>query len=466
MKNFWLKLKNEYLKRKVLYNCILLGLFCTLSMITEVFSWLAMILIVALIIASNEQEGLYYLAFIMPFYNVVRLFGSRFFYIPFIAGYVGIHLLKRLIKKELKFNKTLFILFWILLAYMFLPIGKYNQEKFMMLGQIALLILTVFLFSSAKNKINFLNVVYMAVISTAIASVAGTFAHLTPLGSKYVSEFNGRFAALYSNVNDLSRCNAFLMAMLTVALIKEPKKLVPALMLFVTIAIGLLSISKSFMILVFVDAVIIGIWLIVVLRKNEKYKKFILPSLAVMGVVAIIGITLFMARSEWGKDLSISSILTNRDKIWIKGAKAVGKSWFSLIFGLGMSSVILTPGNKSCHSTYLELFQRMGIVGFGLLVAFLVVSLVIAVKKYGFKKNLAGYIPLLFMVLYGLTETIMYPTPSLLILPLCLMFISYCPKANECNTKINESVKNVSEVSSADAEYEPTVGENNEALTK
>ena len=104
MKNFFLNLKNWYLKRHVIYNCVLLAVFCTLSMLTEVFSWIAMILIVALILTSNEQEGLYYLAFIMPFYNVVRLFGSRFFYIPFIAGYVGIHLLKMLIKKELKFN--------------------------------------------------------------------------------------------------------------------------------------------------------------------------------------------------------------------------------------------------------------------------------------------------------------------------------------------------------------------------
>lgn len=213
---------------------------------------------------------------------------------------------------------------------------------------------------------------FFAVGIISAALTAQRFAN-APNISQYIKVYAyrniTRLCGYYGDPNFYSaQISACLAGILT--LLNYERKLLRQLLLagiiIVLIYCGLLSGSKSFML---VTIILFALWATTLLeRKRRGANKFQL----VAGAVIVLGITL--SSSAFGALLQIlnerfayrsdiSSLTTGRSDVWIAYLEEFSRDPVLTLFGQGYSNVTLN-GGKATHNTILQGIYQFGVLGF------------------------------------------------------------------------------------------------------
>lgn len=432
MKQLFLAIRQEYLKYRVTTNLIIIASLCLCAMITQYVNF-ALLFIVAILFATapKKEEIFYYLMFLAPFASSLRLFDAEAVYIILLAFGNVCLFVKLIINKAIKINWFILVPLILFVVYMFLPIGKTNFKKFGYIGLTLVMILSCYNLYAYRKQLSVSKLAKFGFIGLICASLLALFLPYFPEINKFIivshsGEFT-RFNALFSNPNHLSEFCVVLMALFASAIINENGKKKNIALFIISLFIGYLSYSKSFMLLCGLLLFILVIYSILLCFKDEKLKRHLLWVLPLfVGLVVIVG-TVFLKRSGiLNGEFNIDSITTNRVDIWVNALKEVARTPVSLVFGLGMASEIeATGGYLSTHNIYIEFFQKLGIVGTLILLALIVSFFVCALKNN--KVRFANFLPLLLVMGYGLAESLILNMCMIYLIPISIgaCFIKY-----------------------------------------
>lgn len=410
MKEIYVFMKDEYLQRRLIYNLIVLAVLCLCSMITQYMSFVLCAFCLVILGFSTEEEGFCYLAFLMPFCNVIRAFDVEWIYISLLALYTLFLTIKMLVKKEFKIKIPIIILILLLIIEMLLPIGAYDGLKFEFIGIILLSFLLPAVIWQKRDKINLKKFLYVSFISFIYSVVLAFFVKFIPNANQFIPIFYAeggvRFSALFSNPNILSQFCVFLTTLFMCYLTYAQKKPLPAFCLVVITFIGLYTRSKSFYLLTFLNILVMGV-LIFRYLLNLKVKKGYLFLYVVCCVAALaLCVALFSTRIDFSEIFDLSILTTGRTEIWMNALKEVVSSPITLLFGLGLASRIEWGDILyGAHSSFIEIIYKLGIVGGLIILSILVIAVVYMLKTKKRKLKFINVYPLLIILLYSCFET-------------------------------------------------------------
>ncbi len=148
------------------------------------------------------------------------------------------------------------------------------------------------------------------------------------------------------------------------------------------LVVGLLTLSKAFMLVCMGFAIYVCIWLVIKFKTKSLY--FILSAIAVVVVGCFVFKDLLMKILDRflaynTEDSIFNRITTGRSSIWSRYLDEISSSALKLLFGVGLfNAELLVEGT---HNVFIHLLYRMGIVGVLLLIALAVVYVVFAQNK-------------------------------------------------------------------------------------
>lgn len=136
---------------------------------------------------------------------------------------------------------------------------------------------------------------------------------------------------------------------------------------------GLMSVSKSFFL---ISACLLLLWLAELLLQRGKVsvKVTLIVTLTIAGLF-LLSSTVFtdmldVLFSRFGQDTNLSDFTTGRTVVWDRYIGALFEDARLLLFGQGYTDVII--GEKPTHNTLLEGVFQLGVIGFALLVLWIV----------------------------------------------------------------------------------------------
>lgn len=333
------------------------------------------------------------LCFLLPFANIVKISqGQISLFTVFFAIYV-----LRIIFKTGRLNRMFLLTAFIFAGYCLFFSGP---------GKIAVIVTMVCGFAMLRevtesDEYNYQHVLYAFCFGIIVSSCIGLFREQLPIIQSFckevvqktgAGEYAERFIGLSENPNyytmDISIAMGCLVSTICISKIKP----IYMILLAVLAVFGLMSVSKSFL-LVFV--VMVVILLLNSLRSGGTTFFKLSFALIVAGVCILVfaeeAIDTYIFRLTNVETDDISSLTTGRTDIWLFYIKAILKDFRILFFGSGLGEII----DHGLHNTYLEMIFYIGLVGVALYLFLLKSSIVI--KR--FPRNILYYIPLLILLI-------------------------------------------------------------------
>ncbi|MBR1988289.1 MAG: oligosaccharide repeat unit polymerase [Clostridia bacterium] len=413
-------------------SILILTVCCFISLFLQWFSLSIIAFAIFYFFFTDYEKSLGAVVFLIPFHNVLRLANTTIIVYSTFVSFFVIAFIKLLINKEIRFNKVISIILSCLLVYSLLPIGTYKMIRWRWLSTFFIIIGSCFILKHLLNKIEFSKIAYYLFLGIIISSLFRITLESNTFIEKFeLNSFENRFEALMINPNYLSETCAMISSILLVVLYKNKNIIFTSICFVLTSFIGLKTGSKSFAIL---SIIFITVFLFYYfLKAKEKHKplfQILILSLFILGIV--LSVNFLKYRLDFNHEVSTTELLTNRNTIWKMAFKELGKNPLTLLFGLGVGSEIRWENAQTCHSVYIEILQKFGIVGSLIFVGLTIYCIIILFKKYGIKKNLINFLPLFILAIYSLTDTIIFPATSMMIFPICFIFLLYkLPKRDE-----------------------------------
>lgn len=154
---------------------------------------------------------------------------------------------------------------------------------------------------------------------------------------------------------------------------KRNKSVLSILLVCVLLYCGLMSVSKSF---VLISACLLLLWLVALMlqRGRVSVKLTLIVTLMVAGVF-LLSSTVFTDMldtvfSRFGQNANLSDLTTGRTEVWGRYIEAVFGDMRMLLFGQGYTDVFL--GDKATHNTLLQSVYQFGLIGLALMVLWIV----------------------------------------------------------------------------------------------
>lgn len=422
---------NLYAKNALLINCCILMAFTICSLFSEVFGVLCFVAFTLISIFSSEENGFYYLMFLAPFSATSMFLGEReIIYYSMVCAFLLSLLVRGLFKKSLLIKKPTLIVFLSLVLYLFLPFGNYNINKFISIGTLIMIIVGVYFMYCFRDKIDFYKMAKLGLLSLVLSIfVATVVGYISDGGLLYNVDpfvFGVRFGAMFRNINYFSEYCIVLASVFAYFIFTKERKIMPIIMFLITLGLGLLSLSKSYAVLCALLVVLVFICAIIYGYQKQYKKNFYVIVVLGLGAVVICAIVFMNRMGDFLSLFDMESLTTNRNVIWIKCLQDVSASVFVMLFGCGMS-YRLTPTfyYPTAHNFYLEFFTKLGIIGFSILVA-LIILLIKNAKdstlKIATKKCFAGWIAPIILMTYFLVESFVFNMACFILIPLTFIF--------------------------------------------
>lgn len=246
------------------------------------------------------------------------------------------------------------------------------------------------------------------IILSAILSILS--AHCGILAEKpykLVSSTSLRFGAYFLNVNALalyaSTCQACLLTLILVKELDIKKWL--WLPIVITI-IGLSSFSKTFALIAVATYFLFIVIGFIISKHKKKYLIFGILALIILAIVLFICwhyVEMIIDRFGLDKETTnkLNTITTGRLNIWLNYINKWKSSPLYMLFGCGITADNIKK--RSTHSFILSLLYKFGIVGTLALIG--VVIYILKSKKVG-KNHICYWLPLLIILINGLSEDV------------------------------------------------------------
>ena len=407
-------LKEKYLKHKLLINCVVLTLLFFAHCFSPIMSYIVFPFLLLLLIFDNLENGFSYIIFSIPYYLINGYF-SNMLYFACIVAYMIKFVIFIIRKERFKIEPVVIVLLATLLIYLLLPFGPYNLNV-VFKGFLIIVVFAALIIISKKSKM--FNVEFnikLAIISLAIVSLFSLTYYISPYMQTLINElFTFRFQALFDNPNVLSMTCEFLMIILSYFMISKKTKWHDWLLFGLVVLIGLLTYSKTFLIVAFITI------LVIVCCKLKTDTKPTLISLAVVGALLAIFIAIkpdfvvtmwdrFFGRIEQCKTFAdvMNMVTTYRYDLWVEYLAFIGSnSVFHLFFGYGLGAPALTT--LSAHNAYISMLYQLGIVGSLLLLTTLVFVIRSLVKSKSLRVSKAVILPLVMLGLILCVEDALF----------------------------------------------------------
>lgn len=370
------KIGQLYLNHRFLYNLgILLVLFFAHcfwgNMMYIVFPILALMMLL-----DSLENGVSYLVFSMPF-CFLNLYISSILFLVCCLICIGKFYFIRFFKEKQKPKLILLIPILVFIVYCVMPIGTYSLNTLIsMLIFISVFVVACIIATKPEViRIHFnLKVLCFAIL---FATLFGMTYYCSPYLKSFMVVYyvNGnwpRLMALFPYANVLSMFCELILSFLAYYIISKNFTKVDVLLFIAIGGIGLLTFSKSFML---VFSVILLILIICLLCRS--FKKTAIITLVVAGVCVAIGLIFpqiikpFIDRfigsineCQNAQDI-MNMITTQRFDLWIEYAHYIAQNPLVLFFGRGLGAPVLST--LSPHNGYLSSVYKLGIVGLALL---------------------------------------------------------------------------------------------------
>ncbi len=333
------------------------------------------------------------LCFLLPFANIIKISqGQISLFTVFFAIYV-----LRIIFKTGRLNRMFLLTAFIFAGYCLVFSGP---------GKIAVIVTMVCGFamlreSTESDEYDYQHVLYAFCFGIIVSSCIGLFRDQLPIIQSFsreiahridVGEYAERFVGLSENPNYYTMDISVAMGCLVSTICTSKMKPIYMILFAVLAVFGLMSVSKSFLLVLVVMVVIL---LLNSLRSGGTTFFKLSFALIVAGVCILIfareAVDTYVFRLSNEVTDDISSLTTGRTDIWIFYIKVILKDFRILFFGAGLGEII----DHGLHNTYLEMFFYIGIVGVASYFFLLKSSIVI--KR--FPRNILYYIPLLILLI-------------------------------------------------------------------
>ena len=358
-------------------SLIWLSLVCLLNFIfyTSGLSFLKFLLIVLIILIvffSKAEDLLPIIFFIHP--NSALFDNIGFTYLFNFS--VVIVVIKILLFSKLKLPKKSLLLFIILLLFEIFSclISTFTNLSMFSLVSWTSSYLVLIIASYNQEKISFEKIYRYFFVGFCCAFITGWMEPILKWGVNIPTGY--RFTGLLRDPNYYSIDALFLIfSASTYATLCNKNKF---LYIIPLVFMGLCSVSKTFILLLF-----LGIFISIVLNiKKINFKNLILGFIIILIVIMLAYkyglIDLIMDKYLYRSETT--SLLTGRDKLWIFYISSLLKNPLILLFGKSLTyySKILNPGiidsfftNFVAHNTYLDFILSWGIIGTILYLIFL-----------------------------------------------------------------------------------------------
>ncbi len=367
-----------------------------LSFLVKELVFVELVYVIFLIIwDKSKQNKLAYIFFLLPFYNVFRYGTGNVQFYNILDSFKNIYFsvwvllvfdvvlfgswCVCLYKKEKKIDIKNYVVWLGLLIILLLPFSKDENISFSNGLVVVSLFATLFLLTQFKEEFDLAKLLKIWFLGL-IASVFVFFLKfLLPKLNDYLVVFGTRFSCLLRDPNYLSFEILVLLCGFTALFIKKQCQNIFPIVLLVLSVIGLLTLSKSFVIAFAVYALILFVYAIRFAKHNKelvtKYKKSIIITTVIVGIIgclvlAVFGVhfvkRLFGIGNKSMADASLmDKITTRRWGIWVKYVKNIFSSFTAVVLG---RNVLYGYQFEAIHCTPLQLFYFGGILSVAILV--------------------------------------------------------------------------------------------------
>ncbi len=416
--NGWFK--QDIVENALLINCFILSVIFLANCFLPVFSYFAFIYLTILLLSSDLKNGLSYIFFAFPFgglnipYSVILYLINVLIY---VAKFMFIKVRTEHLK--LKISKRTLIVLGILLAYIFIPIHAYYNVQLLIkslciVAVLAILYIIIKFPEDVQLKFNF----RVLGIALLIASIYFAFHSVSPhmqetIDIFYISENMIRFSGLFNNPNTFALiCEIGMFALAYYIMTgKADKKDLLAFVIY--IALGIMTFSKTFMVIMSVVMLLMAIYAIKTHSKQAWFCviAFILITTIIVIVVpefVLVYLNRFGAGAGAGSttDEIISAVTTSRSKVWKEYIKFLFANPLAILLGRGLGAPILSV--YSTHNMYLGIVYQFGIVGAILLGILFALVFWDARKGNQTKISKAVFVPILCIALIAMVEDFIF----------------------------------------------------------
>lgn len=403
--------KDFYLTNRLYFHCLIFFCFFVLNCFFIQFSYFSLSLLMILILIDSLKNGFSYIICYIPFcllggeIGIILYFCCILIYI--IKAYVVI-----IFRDKTKPIPVLLILSIALTLYPLIHFQNINQTTFLNIAIFIFIILGMNLYARKKEIFQFSHNIKILCVSIIVASLLSCFYYISPYLQSFITPFYlsqniVRFSALFPHPNSLAILCEIALSILTFFLLTEKKNVFNIILFCLITLIGLLTFSKTFILLLLV--ILIAIF-IKSLKVNKKIT-FITTGIILLctiifcivanDVVNIVIERFFGRISECHtfRDF-MNMITTDRFDLWIEYLKEIfcHPTIFFFGKGLGCSPIHIL----SAHNTFVSLFYQMGIVGL-ILLGFIIGYLIKQILKIE-KFNQAILVVIIIVLLLFMVE--------------------------------------------------------------
>lgn len=388
---------------------LLLGLCSFLLFLSGLwtpFIYIACAFSIILNLSSKPDEIVCSILFFTLF-SVVQVF----FMVNICSCFFGL-VLNYVIELKNKENKIypfpLILTTVILLIFSFINYGS-GFSGFEQGCMIIAIFYSAYLFFCLHKSINVLKAIDYVALGLLVSAGLGAISLLFPTYIHkiyFIDEFFSRLQLYSIHTNHLSMICLFLIAFEIFNMInRRGKFLKNILVTMLALAIGLLTMSKAFIVVIIGFVAYLSIWLI------KKYKakslRVIIPVVVIFLILSLIFkdfmISIYKRFFVYNDGESIvNRFTTGRSKIWFTYMEQVRSSIPKMLFGVGLFSNELIP--IGAHNIYLYIVSRFGFIGvimiFVLIYAYIQSSSNVITVKYD------NILPLLTYLILGIEEMI------------------------------------------------------------
>ena len=403
--------KEFYLKNRLYLHCFIFFCLLIINCFYVQASYVSLSLLMILILFDSLKNGFSYIIFYIPFcllggeIGIILYFCCILIYI--IKAYAII-----IFKDKTKPNLILLILSIALILYSLIHFQNININTFLNISIFIFIILGLNLYVRKKEIFQFSYNIKLLCISIILASIMSCLYFVSPnlqnlITPFYVSTNLARFSALFPHPNSLAILCEIALSILTFFLLTEKKNIFNIILFCLITLIGLLTFSKTFILLLLVI-------LIAIFIKGLKINKKI--TLITTGIILLCAIIFCLVAKDvvnilidrfFGRVTEchnfrdfMNMILTDRFDLWIEYLKEIFYHPTIFFFGKGLGcSPIEILG---AHNTFISLFYQMGFVGIFLL-GFIIGYLIKQILKIE-KFNKVILVPIIVILLLLMVE--------------------------------------------------------------
>lgn len=246
----------------------------------------------------------------------------------------------------------------------------YSFDNSYILFSVALL-LVPFVSRETDGKYDFYWITVFFVLGITVAAITSQYLVLFPNIAGYIETFDlfgaVRHAGYYGDPNFYSaHITVALAGIMVLSFSKLSKSKLVSLIIMSAILLycGLLSVSKSF---VLITICLFLMWLLALMfHKGKISGKITILFMTSIGIMFLLSSTVFtdginMVVERFARDDNLSDFTTGRLDIWMNYMHEFESNLGLLLFGKGYSHVLV--GGRAAHNTIIQIVFQLGIIG-------------------------------------------------------------------------------------------------------